>query len=81
MGFPFCSTHSKGLSVEPTACRSSETELSPRSVAFALHTFAEQFAVAAHRFGPLARPPFRWLFVTTAEFHFPKYPFALHFFL
>ena len=51
------------------------------SVALALKAFAEQFAVAAHRFGPLARSSFRRFFITAAELHFPKYPFALHFFL
>ena len=51
------------------------------SVALALEAFAEQFAVAAHRLRPLARSFFRRFFVTTAELHFPEYPFALHFFL
>ena len=51
------------------------------SVALALEAFAQQFAVAAYRFRPLARSSFRRFFVTAAELHFPEYPFALHFFL
>src|SRR5215831_16218070 len=51
------------------------------SVALALHAFAQQFAITAHRFGLFPRPPLRGLLVTAAQLHLSKHPFALHFLL
>jgi hypothetical protein len=51
------------------------------SVALALQPLAQEFAVAAHRFGLFPRPPLRGFLVVAAQLHFSEYPFALHFFL
>src|SRR5690348_4278681 len=51
------------------------------SVAFALHSLAQELAVTPHRFGLFARPPLRRLLVIAAQLHFSEHPFALHFLL
>src|SRR5437762_10957719 len=47
-------------------------------IPLALHAFAQQLAIAAHRLGLFTGAPFRGLLVIAPELHFPEYPFALH---
>src|SRR5262249_1171641 len=48
------------------------------SVAFAVHPFAHQLAIAAHRLGLLPCASFRWFLVIAAELHLPEDALALH---
>src|SRR4051794_4457593 len=52
--------------------------LSSRLISLALHTLAQQLAVAADRLSLLAGAAFGGFLVIAPELHFPEHPFALH---
>jgi hypothetical protein len=49
------------------------------SIPLALHTLAQELAVAAHRLGLLTGAPLGGFFVTAPQLHFPEHAIALHF--
>ncbi len=51
------------------------------SVALALHALAQELAIAAHRFGPLAGTALRGFLIAAPQFHLPEHTLALHLFL